>query len=164
MPRMDSTCAAPRASAGFTLVELTVVITILGVLSATIGPRFFTQSVFSERAYADELASALRSTQKAAVITGCRARLTLTGSSYTATQQAASGNTCLNSDTIWPTPVLGADGAAIANSAPSGVSAGPTGIFEYDTQGRLVTLPGATIVIGARSIVIDANTGFLQVQ
>ncbi len=164
MPRMDSTCAAPRASAGFTLIELTVVITILGVLSATIAPRFFTQSAFSERAYADELASALRSAQKAAVITGCRARLTLASSSYVATQQAASGNTCLSSDTTWPTPVLGADGAAIANSAPSGISAAPIGIFEYDTQGRLVTLPGATITIGARSITIDANTGFLQVQ
>lgn len=164
MPRMDSTCAAPRASAGFTLVELTVVITILGVLSATIGPRFFTQSVFSERAYADELASALRSTQKAAVITGCRARLTLAASSYVATQQAASGNTCLSNDTTWPTPLLGADGAAIANTAPSGISATPTGVFEFDTQGRLIALPGATITIGARSIVIDSNTGYLRVQ
>ena len=72
---MEPDHAAPRLRAGYTLIELTVVITILGVLSATIAPRFFTQSVFSERGYADELGSALRATQKAAVISGCHARL-----------------------------------------------------------------------------------------
>ncbi len=164
MPRLESDPAAPRLRRGYTLVELTVVITILGVLSATIGPRFFTQSVFSERSYADELGSALRATQKAAVITGCRARLTLAAGSYSATQQAAAGNACLASDNSWPTPILGAAGDAIANSAPSGISATPTGIFEFDTQGRLVASPGATITIGARQITIEAATGFVQVQ
>jgi MSHA pilin protein MshC len=164
MTRQHVRGATVRALPGYTLVELTVVITILGVLSATIGPRFFTQSAFSERGYADELASALRSTQKAAVITGCRARLTLTATSYSAAQQLASGNTCLTSDSTWPTPVLGPAGDAIANSAPSAINASPAGVFEFDSQGRLTASPGTTITIGARQITIEADTGFVQVQ
>jgi len=164
MLRKASGHAASRIPAGYTLLELTVVITILGVLSATIGPRFFTQSTFSERGYADELASALRSTQKAAVITGCRARLTLTATSYGATQQLASGNTCLTSDSTWPTPVLGPAGDAIANAAPSAINASPAGVFEFDSQGRLTASPGTTITIGSRQITIEAATGFVQVQ
>jgi MSHA pilin protein MshC len=164
MPPLESTRVAIRGGSGYTLIELTLVVSILGVLSATIGPRFFTQSVFSERGYADELAGALRSTQKAAVISGCHARLTLAAGSYSATQQAAAGNTCLTSDTTWPTPVLGAAGDAVANSAPSGISAAPAGVFEFDTQGRLVASPGPNITIGARQITIEANTGFVQVQ
>jgi prepilin-type N-terminal cleavage/methylation domain-containing protein len=160
---MEPNHAAPRLRAGYTLIELTVVITILGVLSATIGPRFFTQSVFSERGYADELGSALRATQKAAVISGCRARLILAAGAYSAVQQAAAGNACLVSDNTWPTPVLGATGETIANSAPSGISASPTGTFEFDTQGRLSASPGTTITIGARQITIDAGTGYVQV-
>lgn len=161
---MESGLAAPRLRHGYTLVELAVVITILGVLSATVGPRFFSQSVFSERSYADELGSALRSTQKAAVISGCRARLILAAGSYSAVQQAAAGNACLTSDTTWPTPILGPSGEAIANSAPNGIVASPTGTFEFDTQGRLVANPGTTITIGARQIVIEAATGYVQVQ
>jgi MSHA pilin protein MshC len=164
MPRTDRNRAAQTGSAGWTLIELVVVITILGVLSASIGPRFFTQSVFSQRGYADELASALRYAQKTAVITGCHARLTLAASSYVATQQAASGNSCNVADATWPTPVLGPDGAAVADAAPSGTTAAPTGVFEFDDQGRLAASPATTITIGARSITIDANSGFVQVQ
>ena len=47
---------------GYTLVELVVVITIVGILSAYIAPRFWSQQTFSDRGYVDELAAALRST------------------------------------------------------------------------------------------------------
>ena len=69
--------AATRSN-GYTLIELIIVISILGILAATMGPRFFDQSVFSQRGYADEnRRGRLRFTQKAAVITGCPARITL---------------------------------------------------------------------------------------
>jgi len=156
----------PRAqtSSGYTLVELAIVITVTGILAATLGPRFFTQSVFSQRGYADELAAALRATQKAAVITGCPAELTLSASTYVANQQAASGNTCNTSDNTWSTAVLGPDGTAVADSAPSGTTASPTGTYKFDDQGRLSSSPGTTVTVGARTITIVAGTGFVQVQ
>jgi MSHA pilin protein MshC len=147
---------------GYTLIELVVVIAIGGLLASYVGPRFFDQSTFAERGYADELAAALRGTQKAAVITGCAARLVLGASSYAASQQAASGNACNPADASWSSPVLGADGAALAGSAPAGTTAAPTGTFQFDSQGRLSASPATTITIGGRTVTIDATTGFVQ--
>lgn len=151
-------------AAGFTLIELVVVMTVVGILAATLGPKFFTQSIFSERGYADELGAALRSTQKAAVITGCPARLTVSSGAYSASQQAASGNTCNPADTTWSTAVIGIDGTAILGSAPAGTVASPTGIFQFDDQGRLSSSPGTTVIVGSRTVVIDAGSGLVLVK
>ena len=97
MPRTAPYRAPATSSPGYTLVELVVVMAIAGVLAAYIAPRFWSQQTFSERGYADELGAALRIASKAAVVSGCPARLTLAASSYVATQQAASGNACTGS-------------------------------------------------------------------
>jgi MSHA pilin protein MshC len=164
MLRTTPQASAPTGSRGFSLVELVVVMAVAGILAATIAPRFFTQSTFSERGYADELASALRAAQKAAVVSGCPAQLTLSLAGYAAAQQAASGNACLASDSTWSTPLLGADGVAVQGAPPSGVTVSPTGVFQFDTQGRLASSPGSTITIGTRAVVIDAGSGYVQVQ
>ena len=164
MSRRTVNHARLLSSAGFTLVELVVVMTIAGVLATTIGPKFFSQQTFSERGYADELAAALRLTQKTAVITGCAARLTVAAGSYVATQQVASGNACLANSSSWTTAVLASDGTALQGNAPSGTTASPAGVFQFDTQGRLASSPGTTVTVGARTISIDAGSGFVQVQ
>jgi prepilin-type N-terminal cleavage/methylation domain-containing protein len=164
MRRTDRGRRARAGSVGYTLIELVVVISIGGILAAFVGPRFFDQQTFSQRGYADELAAALRGTQKAAVITGCPARLVLASGSYAANQQAASNNTCNTGDTTWATAVVGGDGSAIAGNAPSGTSASPTGTFQFDSQGRLTSSPASSVTIGSRSITIDAATGFVRVQ
>jgi prepilin-type N-terminal cleavage/methylation domain-containing protein len=164
MRRSATYRAHPVDRRGFTLIELVVVITITGILAAYIAPRFWTQQTFSDRGYVDELAAALRSTQKAAVITGCAAQLTLSPSSYAARQQAPSGNACNPSDTTWSTPLLSADGSAIQNTAPANTTASPSGVFRFDTQGRLSSSPATTITVGTHTITILAGTGLVQVQ
>jgi prepilin-type N-terminal cleavage/methylation domain-containing protein len=164
MPRLAGYGAHGARFEGYTLVELVVVITIAGILAAYMAPRFWTQQTFSDRAYVDELAAALRSTQKAAVITGCAAQLTLSAGGYTARQQAPSGNTCNPSDATWSTPLLSADGSAIQNTAPANTTASPSGIFRFDTQGRLSTSPATTVTVGTHTITILAGTGLVQVQ
>jgi MSHA pilin protein MshC len=164
MPRSARYGAHGTKFEGYTLVELVVVITITGILSAYIAPRFWTQQTFSDRGYVDELAAALRSTQKAAVITGCAAQLTLSTSNYVARQQAPSGNACNPGDATWPTPLLSADGSAIQNTAPANTTASPTGVFRFDTQGRLSSSPATTITVGTHTITILAGTGLVQVQ
>ena len=67
---------------GFTLIELVTVIVIGGILAAVAGPRFFTQTGYSQRGYTEELGAALRLAQKAAVASDCPAQLTLTASTY----------------------------------------------------------------------------------
>jgi MSHA pilin protein MshC len=164
MPRSAGYRAHGTRVEGYTLVELVVVITITGIMAAYIAPRFWTQQTYSDRGYVDELAAALRSTQKAAVITGCAAQLTLSTSSYVARQQAASGNACNPSDATWPTPLLSADGSAIQNTAPANTTASPSGVFRFDTQGRLSSSPATTITVGTHTITILAGTGLVQVQ
>jgi len=164
MPRQYARRRPPTSRRGYTLVELVVVMTIAATLAATVGPRLFTQQTFSDRGYADELAAALRLTQKAAVITGCAARLTLTANSYASAQQAAAGNACSPGDTTWSTPVVVSDGSALQGSAPAGTAVSPTGIYQFDDQGRLSAYPGTTLTVGAHTITIDAGSGFVQVQ
>ena len=136
---------------------------IAGVLAAYIAPRFWNQQSFSDRGSADALAAALRATQKAAVITGCPAILTLSAAgAYAASQQAAGANGCDPADTSWSTPLLGADGSPIQDSTPS--SASPPGPYEFDDQGRLVSSPGTTITVGTHTITIVAGTGLVQVN
>jgi type II secretion system protein H len=149
---------------GFSLVELVVVMSIAGVLAAYIAPRFWNQQAFSDRGYADELAAALRSTQKAAVITGCPAELNLSAGGYAAVQQAAAGNACNPADTTWTTPVLSADGSAIQDSVPANTSAGPVGSYQFDSQGRLTSSPATTLTVGTHTISIVPGTGLVQVN
>lgn len=149
---------------GYTLVELVVVMTVAGALAATMGPKFFTQTTFTDRGYADELAAALRAAQKAAVITGCSSRLTLTATTDVAAQQAASGNACNSTDTTWTTPVLDPVGVTVAGNASGTTTASPVGTYYFDDQGRLSSSPATTITVGTHTITIVAGTGLVQVQ
>jgi MSHA pilin protein MshC len=149
---------------GYTLIELVLVIVIAGILAAAIGPHFFDQSVFAQRGYADAIGAALRTAQKAAVASDCPAEVNLSSGSYAVLQQAAAGNTCNPTDTTWSTQVLGLDGEAVAGSAPSTASASPLGLYVFNGSGALSAAPATTISVGAATISIDAQTGFVQVQ
>jgi len=57
----------PAPAPGFTTVELVVVIVLLAVLSAVAVPRLAGRSAFESRAFADEVASAVRYAQRTAI-------------------------------------------------------------------------------------------------
>ncbi len=58
---------APRRAAGFTMVELIVVVLLLGILSGIGLNRFFDSNTFDSAAYADQTKALLRYAQKVAV-------------------------------------------------------------------------------------------------
>lgn len=53
--------------AGFTMVELIMVMVLIGILGAVAGSRFFDRQVFESRAYADQAKALIRYAQKLAI-------------------------------------------------------------------------------------------------
>lgn len=156
---------APRAhsrQAGLTIVELVLVIVIIAVLGALAGPRFFDRSAFDERAYAEELASALRYAQKVAVGSGCRVRVTVTGGGYALAQQAPQGGHCDPADSTFPVAVTLAGGQPAAGTAPSGVTVAPTGAVVFDALGRTNLAADVTASVGAFTLTVEADSGLVR--
>jgi len=150
-----------HAIAGFTTVELVLVIVIIGILGAIAGPRFFGTSAFDERAYYDELASSVRYAQKVSVASGCRVRVNLTASTYELRQQAALGGHCDASDLSFPVPVLLPHGQAVSGVAPTGITAAPPVVIVYDGVGRTNLASNQVITVGSRSMLIEAESGLV---
>jgi len=148
--------------AGLTIVELVLVIVIVGVLGALAGPRFFNQTTFDERAYAEELASALRYAQKVAVGSGCRVRVTVTGGGYALAQQAPQGGHCDPADTTFPVTVTLAGGQPAAGTAPPGVPVAPTGSVVFDALGRTNLGADAAVSVGPFTLTLEAESGLVR--
>jgi len=149
-------------AAGFTLIELIVVLTLAGVLAAVAGPRFFERGVFDERGYYDQLASALRYAQKLAVASGCPVRATVTATGYTLGQQTAAGGHCDPSDTTFANAVLMPDSQTMVGTAPPGVTVAPAATVVFRAAGD-TDLPGNQLInVGSRTLTIVASSGLVQ--
>jgi MSHA pilin protein MshC len=154
--------AASRCAAGFTLVELVVVIVVVGVLASFAVPRFFGENVFLERGYYEELTAAVRMSQKAAVATGCPVRFMLATASYQARQQSAAGGRCDTSSSSWTVPIVLGDGEPLDGSAPSGVAAAPATTLIFLPSGATNLGADRTITVGSSSFVIHAGSGYVD--
>lgn len=152
---------AANRSAGYTVVELVLVIVILAILGAVAGPRFFDNSAFDERAYRDELASTLRYAQKVAVASGCAVRAEITPTSYTLAQQSTLAGHCDPADAGFPVPVRLSTGDVMSGSAPGGVTTAPATVFFYDSLGRTSLAANLSLTVGSRVLLIEAQSGLV---
>ena len=156
-------------SHGFTLVELILTITILGVISFIALPKFFDQSTFDARFFYDDLLGASRYASKLAIGSGCAVRLSVSGAGYSLTQDSncnfASPNYNLN--------VLRPDDTVVyANSdVPSSLTITTdeaTIIFWPNHQvvdGSGSAISSATIQLSGertRQIIINGGSGYVQ--
>ena len=146
---------------GFSLVELVLVIVILTIIGAMAGPRFFDNTAFDERAYRDQLASAIRYAQKVAVATGCPVRVQIAAGGYTVAQQQAVAGHCDPADASFPLTVALPSGDPVAGNAPAGVAAAPLLTFTYDALGRTSLVADQSVAVGGQTLTISAASGLV---
>ena len=120
--------------AGFTLVEMVVILIIIGVLAVAALPRFFNRTDFDARGFFDATVSALRYAQKTAVAqrrTVCVAFSPsgATPASVTLRVASAFGAAACDTDLAGP-----AGGAPYQLVAPSGVAFSSTPAYPADFQ------------------------------
>ncbi len=124
--------AKHRLVRGFTLVELLTTMTIIGVLAAVSGPRFFSTPAFAARGFADDLRGALRYAQHLAIASGCGVQVTIDTGGY---QVMRFGGGDCNDRTGPLSAVHRSGGDELRAALPDGIS-GRSAEFYFDTLGR----------------------------
>lgn len=138
--------------AGFTLVELVVVILILGILSFSIGPRFFSVNSYQDRRAIDELLTALRFTQQLAMNRGGNIQIIISGAP----------NNYRVERTVAPVDLRSPDGVfPFVKPLPDNIviNPSPTTIV-FDALGRPVPNATQTFSIGSQQIRVEQETGY----
>jgi MSHA pilin protein MshC len=140
-------------SAGFTLIELIMVMVIVGILAIAVMPRFTDQSAFESRGFHDETLSLLRYAQKTAIAqrrTVCVA-LNATGVALTIDTRTPADGVC-NGSPILPNTPRGGKGLA-----------GSVAAFQFMPLGSTDQTANITITIaGSTRITVEAATGYVH--
>ena len=150
-----------RPSKGYTIVEVVLVIVILAIIGTLAGPRFFNNAAFDERAYYDELVSALRYAQKIAVASGCRVRVSVAPTSYSLSQQVSLAGHCDPSDVAYPVTVRLPTGDPASGTAPDGITAAPSVTVVYNALGQTNLPASQSIAVGSRLLQVQADSGLV---
>ncbi len=150
-----------HTQAGFTLIELVMVIVLLGILSATALPKFFDVSSYQQQAFFDDTLSAVHYAQKLAVATGCKVQVSITANAYTL-NSPADRSQCLSSTPVFSLPVRNpGTGEATYTYSQTGVTlTSDHSTFYFDALGRASADVQLTIA-GVKTISVVSDTGFV---
>lgn len=134
-----------KQAAGFTLVELVVILIVVGILAVVALPRFYDQSDFDARGFYDETLSILRYGQKTAVAQRRMVCASFTATSVTLQVATNFGGAC-DKDLTGPgggTPYqINARGSVQFNPVPAAISFNPDGSASAGASIQVSGAPG----------------------
>lgn len=151
----------PRPTAGFTVLELVVVIAVIGVLALVALPRLSGLAGFDEVGYRDRVRSTIEYARKAAVAQRRNVQVSLAAGSVTVKidsdiPEGALANT-FDRNLVLP----GSNSHTF--SAPSGVSLSPAPTtLVFDAQGQPSASGSFTVTGSSAPIVVEAVTGYVH--
>lgn len=162
--------------AGFTLIELILVLILLGILSVYILPRFFDRNTFDTRAFGDEAQAMLRYAQKTAIAQNRPVFVDLAGGRVALCFDAACDMPVPAPSTRRALAVCGNNTAWMCAAIPDNVAVVPADpAFFFNALGRpfnvgdvdpvsSFALLNMTLTSGdlVRAIVVEPETGYVH--
>jgi MSHA pilin protein MshC len=153
---------ATHSQQGFTVIELVLIMLVLGILSAVAVPRFFNRVDFDERAFTDEMISALRYAQKRAVASGCQIQVTANNALNT---YALIAETACNNGNFALPLTNPRTGALYPTAAPNGVDIDNINnfpvVFNRRGEANGVAAGDSSLTINGQAINIVQETGLV---
>lgn len=163
-PSFFGRCKALNSTqAGFSLIELVVVIVLLGIIAAVVMPRWRGGSGFEERALRDQMIAALRYAQKSAVAARRTVCVDFTAVPSKVDFSISSAYPAANCSV--GSSLVGPDGANLSVSASGSVTfTSSASSFTFDAAGRPSVAVSITVsgLPAALAINVESETGYVH--
>jgi MSHA pilin protein MshC len=148
---------APMKTRGFTLIELILILTLVGILAVAAIPRFFNSQDFQDKGFYDQTLAILRYGQKAAIAQRRTVCVAFTSTSVTLMIAGSAGSGTCDKPLVSPTgvsPFAITGGTATFSSAPVN--------FKFNSLGE--PLAANDSLLGATQTITVSRVGNIQVE
>ncbi len=156
-PRLGSALSSADTAAGFTLIELVVVVFIVGVLAVSAVPSLLSKNIFDSRGFSDQVGAGLRYAQKAAVSQRRTVCAAFTANSLTLTMATSAGSASCTASLTGPT---GTSPFQVSNTSVT-FSTTPTN-FQFNALGQASIAQTISVTGAAGTITIERDTGYVH--
>ena len=151
-----------RFTAGFTLVELIMVIVLLGVLAVFAAPGLLNSSDYGARGFHDQTLAYLRFAQKTAIAQ--RRTVCVTSTSNTLSLGIANAAAINSCDITFPLRGPRGESPALLKAPGSATYSTQPGSFNFDGLGQPVDPASGVALVAARTIVVSGASGTITVE